>query len=156
MQYFWCSRSTGVRGRCNYKDCGIECCCWKQRLTLWGEKMTEKMNFQIPGKKMTWNVRAGNPGMPILSLDLGTLLWYATYEGFPQIPTLACISMISTFLATQPNILKEKISQTCYGSKQRRDSNLRLHGMWVLSERYFLCHKLTAFPNSINWNLTEK
>lgn len=62
-----------------------------------------------------WNVKAGIPGIPILSLDaLGILLCYATYEGFPQIPTLAYISMISIFLATQPNILKQKISQIGY------------------------------------------
>lgn len=109
-------------------------------------------------EKITWNVKAGIPEIPVLSLDgVGILLWYATEQGFPQISTLAFISMISKFLATQPNILKQKISQTGYGPICKEEAVLLGFTACGFCQRdSSSVTRLTAFPNSINWNLTEK
>lgn len=63
---------------------------------------------------------------------------------------LAYIRIISKFLTTQPNIVKQKISQTGYSGfrtkAKRRLRNLRLCSVWILSEIVPLSQGLQLFP----------
>lgn len=113
------------------------------------------MNFQIPGEN-NLECKSRHPWGPHLSPDaLGSC---ANKRVSPNDP-LAHICMISKFLVTQPNILKQKINQTFYSalwrSEEETEKSKTLQPVSFVKESSSVMG-LTAFPNSINWNLTEK